>query len=802
MLAYLRQDSSIPVEIQDTDFTKDLLARYICSTLDEAVNNGGAPFDVVVIGAGMFGAYAADKIYRKSADQNLRILLLDAGSFLLPTHVQNLPHLGLNPPDTAYVTRNDQDPGARVGVWGVPWHSNEPFTGLAYCAGGRSLFWGGWSPALSAADLAAWPKDVRDYLNANYGDVALEIGVQDNADYMSGALNTRLLAALNAVAAANPTTSAGVTVTEIAEAPLAVQAAAPGPGLFGFDKYSSVPMLLESLRDDIGRRWTLNDNSRRRLFLVDRTHVIRLRNEGGVVKGIELAYKGQRQALSTPVNLAPNCQIVIAAGTIESTRLALESFPVARNTHTMGANFMAHLRTNLTVRVKRSALGLAPSTVLEQGGAIVRGEITNADGTTRRYHLQVLASAEKGDNPESTMWTMVPDIDLFRNLLANESPDWVTVVLRGLGEMDGDQLSGPGSVNSFIDLTDGTDAAQTDEFGARRAWVNFTPTAGDYAAWKKMAASAVAIAAKLGNNPGDVEYLYNGGWNSAPPADPYAATKDKLGNTHHEAGTLWMGDDPAASITDVNGKFHHISNVYAAGPALFPTIGSANPSLTGLTLARKTTAAVVAALTPQASTASKTLYTGTLAGWQMAGSGRFIQVYDILESTGGPGLLWYTREAFSDFVLELEWQYANRTDNSGVFIRVPNLNSSNPNDWTPAIDQSYEIQIDPRGYNSEKNLENDPVRSTGAIYNIQAPTRTDVAQGPWQWNKMVIEAIGKRIKVTINGVLVNDYTDPNPRSLRGHIALQNHHDGSKVQFRNIGIQSIVPAVAAMPMKAA
>jgi hypothetical protein len=49
---------------------------------------------------------------------------------------------------------------------------------------------------------------------------------------------------------------------------------------------------------------------------------------------------------------------------------------------------------------------------------------------------------------------------------------------------------------------------------------------------------------------------------------------------------------------------------------------------------------------------------------------------------------------------------------------------------------------------------------------------------------------------------VNDYTDPNPRSLHGHIALQNHHDGSKVQFRNIRIQSILPAVAAMPMKAA
>uniref|UniRef100_UPI0038F7578F GMC oxidoreductase n=1 Tax=Streptomyces turgidiscabies TaxID=85558 RepID=UPI0038F7578F len=83
-----------------------------------------------------------------------------------------------------------------------------------------------------------------------------------------------------------------------------------------------------------------------------------------------------------------------------------------------------------------------------------------------------------------------------------------------------------------------------------------------------------------------------------PPPDPFAATKDQLGNTHHEAGTLWMGDDPAMSITDPTGRFHHIANAYVAGPALVPTVGSANPSLTGLALARETSAAVVAALAP------------------------------------------------------------------------------------------------------------------------------------------------------------------------------------------------------------
>ena len=54
-ISKLVENSAQPVEVQETTFSIDVLGRYICSTWDEAVNNGGAPFDVVVIGAGMFG---------------------------------------------------------------------------------------------------------------------------------------------------------------------------------------------------------------------------------------------------------------------------------------------------------------------------------------------------------------------------------------------------------------------------------------------------------------------------------------------------------------------------------------------------------------------------------------------------------------------------------------------------------------------------------------------------------------------------------------------------------------------------
>ena len=158
MLPQLNADPNARVNVQQTAFSHDVLGRWVCSSWPEVSGNGGDPFDVIVIGAGMFGGYIADKLYRRGENIGLRILIVEAGSFLVPTHIQNLPRLGgLGAPGERVVADNVQDPGAQNLVWGHPWHSNQAFPGLAYCVGGRSLFWGGWSPRLTAADLGPQP---------------------------------------------------------------------------------------------------------------------------------------------------------------------------------------------------------------------------------------------------------------------------------------------------------------------------------------------------------------------------------------------------------------------------------------------------------------------------------------------------------------------------------------------------------------------------------------------------------------------------------------------------------------------
>ena len=121
---------------------------------------------------------------------------------MLTEHVQNIPALGLAAPGPVTA-----DPGVpRAEVWGLPWRSDVPigFPGLAYCLGGRSIFWGGWSPELLVAETpaAVWPQVVLDELRGNsllpyalpgyFRQAAEQIGVTETNDFVFGEMHDAL----------------------------------------------------------------------------------------------------------------------------------------------------------------------------------------------------------------------------------------------------------------------------------------------------------------------------------------------------------------------------------------------------------------------------------------------------------------------------------------------------------------------------------------------------------------------------------------------------------------------------------
>jgi len=554
-----------PPDVQRTSLGLDVVSRFICSTWDEAVNNGGKPFDAVIIGSGMFGGYCGEKIFRFGAAQNLRVLILEAGPFVISTHVQNLPRIGLNVPGPIFPAEDSGQ--ARELVWGMPWRSNAQFVGQAYCFGGKSLYWGGWCPRLLASDLAAWPPTVAQYLNQNYPVLEQQTGVDVKTDFIQGPLFDLLKSKIAAIISA-----AGVAnIDSVEDPPLAVQGQSPGSGLFSFDKYSSAFLLADAVREAAGK-----PDQQRGLFVVPNVHVTRLTASGGLVTGVQASVDGTTRFLP----LGPGSSIILAAGIVESTRLALASFPRTNNPadELMGRNLISHVRSNAFVRIRRSAFDPANTlpSLLQTGAALVRG--STAQG---KFQIQVTASADAGLNSDALLFSMIPDIDLLDATLANQQSGFISITFRAASEMIGDKTTPvPNAGGRWINLS----PFENDEFGVPRAFVQFNTTPAEDALANAMDAAIVALANKLANNnPADIQI-------SGPFRDP-------LGSTYHESGTLWMGTDPATSVTDTNGRFHHMANAYCADQSLFVNLGSVNPTLTGLVLSRKVAEGVVARAT-------------------------------------------------------------------------------------------------------------------------------------------------------------------------------------------------------------
>jgi beta-xylosidase len=246
-------------------------------------------------------------------------------------------------------------------------------------------------------------------------------------------------------------------------------------------------------------------------------------------------------------------------------------------------------------------------------------------------------------------------------------------------------------------------------------------------------------------------------------------------------GTTWTDVGQARDISDLGAGY--------LGPMALRG-GAATPVTAKFDYVRVAPSPVVACTangTPEAG--YERLWNGIdKAGTTQAGPGGFDIVNDGTEgcrlvSQGGLGLLWFNTKTYDNFVLRAQFKTADATDNSGIFVRFPNPGT----DPGVAIAQGHEVQI------REGVAGDGEDQKTGSIYNFKRETAR-AAKPAGQWNDYEIRYEADKYTITLNGTVVNTYTNTSSQARSaGYIGLQNHGANDEVSFRNVRIQPLAVA---------
>jgi len=179
----------------------------------------------------------------------------------------------------------------------------------------------------------------------------------------------------------------------------------------------------------------------------------------------------------------------------------------------------------------------------------------------------------------------------------------------------------------------------------------------------------------------------------------------------------------------------------------------------------------------------------TLNGWKLVGGrgpGYLAQDGKIICPADGGGNL-FTEKEFANFALRFEFKLTAGANN-GVGIRAPFEGD--------AAYQGMEIQILDDGdpvYQGKIR----PEQYHGSVYDV-IPARTGYRKPVGEWNEEEIVVNGRRIKITLNGVIILDASldivkepkvlahHPGLARPSGHIGFLGH--GTLVEFRNIRVK--------------
>jgi len=194
-----------------------------------------------------------------------------------------------------------------------------------------------------------------------------------------------------------------------------------------------------------------------------------------------------------------------------------------------------------------------------------------------------------------------------------------------------------------------------------------------------------------------------------------------------------------------------------------------------------------------------------LAGWRVVGGGSKVWIEDgaitghMVRGTAEHTLIT-TEEAFGDFILEAECRVSGGL-HTGFILRC---------EYAPAEAHDrffgYQVKINPTERRWTGGIFDDFGLNWNWMYNLADDPRARAAYRHGEWNHYRIEAIGRALKVWVNGVPVTHLLDD--KYARGPLALKVHslpatapaeREDYRVQFRHLRIITAQPATHVRPM---
>ncbi|KAF2453817.1 hypothetical protein BDY21DRAFT_119735 [Lineolata rhizophorae] len=503
--------------VEDGEVSKRLVKRNVDET---------ARYDVIVIGSGMGGGVLAAEL----VDRGANVLVLEAGSLLFPTHIGNLPRRVV--------------PGTfQKHVWSL-WYDFKVDNyvnigaGSAYAGaqgfnlGGRSVFWGGLIPPLARWELGAFPANVRDYLLSDDGyDKAKTRTFNSDLPSGGGEYQAFTREAFKRV----------VDGFEPHDAPMAVEYVGATGWSIPAGIFSTADLLLQNILTAPERgNLTINLNHAAWRVLKEPGQPNRIAG----VQCYDLLAKKERTYLGDAV--------VLAAGTLESAKIALQSnLDDPSNLIGQGVTDHAILYRHFVVP-KDHPLGSATQSA--------KFLLTHPDATLVSHAFDVII--ELGSQLNQGRY-VDPD-QLAQDARIRAGSTLCEIVF---------QFYAPLNANNYVSLALGGDPGSPVQ-------VHAEPEGVPQALLEEVDAIAKKVFTEFGAEPvaGENDPLVRDGRAVLYPAD--------VGGVAHEVGTLRMGED-GRSVLDENLRFSAYENLYACDNSIFPASPAGNPSLTLAALAAR-----------------------------------------------------------------------------------------------------------------------------------------------------------------------------------------------------------------------